>query len=318
MIFVDITVTGVALPSIGADLGVTTQALSWVTNAYLVALAALMALGGRTGDIIGKRSAFLAGVAVFAGASIVCASAPTMELLLTGRILQGLGAALMQPASASLVIENFAPGERGKAMGIYIGIPMTFFAIGPVLGGLVTEFAGWRWVFYVNLPIAIAAIALAIYARPANIKSADRAIDPISVLLLLFGVPLSVIALQEGGKVDAAGTLNILEPRYFSALAAGLICCTLFVRRQFRIAKPLIRLALFRDRALLADALLIGIMQFAMAGIIVEGSIYAQEVLHFSPTRAGASLMPMLVPVIFLAQVAGRRYDRLGVRPLFQ
>ena len=128
MIFVDITVTGVALPSIGADLGVTTQALSWVTNAYLVALAALMALGGRTGDIIGKRSAFLAGVAVFAGASIVCASAPTMELLLTGRILQGLGAALMQPASASLVIENFAPGERGKAMGIYIGIPMTFFA----------------------------------------------------------------------------------------------------------------------------------------------------------------------------------------------
>ena len=316
MIFVDITVTGVALPSIGADLGVTTQALSWVTNAYLVALAALMALGGRTGDIIGKRSAFLAGVAVFAGASIVCASAPTMELLLTGRILQGLGAALMQPASASLVIENFAPGERGKAMGIYIGIPMTFFAIGPVLGGLVTEFAGWRWVFYVNLPIAIAAIALAIYARPANIKSADRAIDPISVLLLLFGVPLSVIALQEGGKVDAAGTLNILEPRYVSALAAGLICCTLFVRRQFRIAKPLIRLALFRDRALLADALLIGIMQFAMAGIIVEGSIYAQEVLHFSPTRAGASLMPMLVPVIFLAQVAGRRYDRLGVRPL--
>jgi MFS family permease len=222
----------------------------------------------------------------------------------------------MQPASASLVIENFAPGERGKAMGIYIGIPMTFFAIGPVLGGLVTEFAGWRWVFYVNLPIAVAAIALAIYARPANIKSTDRTIDPISVLLLLFGVPLSVIALQEGGKVDAAGTLNILEPRYFSALAAGLICCTLFVRRQFRIAKPLIRLALFRDRALLADALLIGIMQFAMAGIIVEGSIYAQEVLHFSPTRAGASLMPMLVPVIFLAQVAGRRYDRLGVRPL--
>ena len=316
MIFLDITVTGVAGPARGEGFGVGLDGPSRLANAYLVALAALMAIGGRLGDIIGKRTAFLAGVALFAGASALCGLANSFELLLVGRVLQGVGAALMQPASASLVIESFAPGERGKAMGIYMGISMSFFALGPLIGGLVTEHWGWRWVFYMNLPIAAIAIALATIARPLNLKSTSRSIDIPSVLLLVVGLPLSVLALQDGSKPADDGQLRILSPWYFGSLSVGLALCTAFVFRQLRIARPLLELSLFRDRALLANALLIAIMQFAMAGIVVEGSIYAQEVLGFSPSRAGASLMPMLVPVILLAQVAGRRYDRLGVRPL--
>ncbi len=316
MIFVDITVTAVAGPAISNDFHIDANGANWIANAYLIALAALMAIGGRVGDMMGKRSAFTTGVILFAVGSALCAIADNFQFLLVGRVLQGVGAALMQPASASIVIDSFAPGERGKAMGIYIGIPMTFFALGPVIGGLVTEHLGWRYVFSINLPIALAALLLTLYARPANQKNADRSFDILSALLLVVGLPLFIVALQDGSHPDADGAQRIFSLPYIIALLGGVALCGVFVRRQFRLARPLIALSLFHDRALLADALLIGIMQFAMAGIIVEGSIYAQDVLHFTPSQAGASLMPMLVPVIFLAQVAGRQYDRRGVRPL--
>lgn len=316
MIFVDVTVSGVAGPTIAGELGSDANGVAWIANAYMVALAALMAIGGRFGDILGKRRAFEAGVVGFAAASAICGLAGSMEMLLLGRALQGASAALMQPASSALVIECFAPGERGKAMGVYIGIPMTFFALGPVLGGLVTEFAGWRWVFFVNLPIALTALALAFRAKPPNRPSADRAIDLPSVAMLVTGLPLLVVSLQEGARADGAGSIRLAEPRFLAALAGGVLLCLGFAWRQLRAARPLVRLGLFRDRALLANTLLIAVMQFAMAGLVVEGSVYAQEVLRYDATKAGASLMPMLVPVIFLAQVAGRRYDRVGVRPL--
>jgi EmrB/QacA subfamily drug resistance transporter len=325
MIFVDITVTGVAGPAIGRDFASGPDGVSWIANAYILALAALMAIGGRLGDIVGRRNAFVAGVAVFAAASAVCGMAGDLSWLLVGRVLQGVGAALMQPASSSIVIDSFDPGERGKAMGVYIGIPMTFFALGPVLGGLMTEHVGWRSVFFVNLPIAAAAIALALYARSANLRAADRSFDLLSAVLLVLGLPGIVFALQDGAKAPEPGAvsalgdsapLRILTAPILATFAAGLVLCTLFVVRQFRAERPLLRLSLFQDRALLADATLIAIMQFAMAGIIVEGSIYAQEVLGYAPARAGASLMPMLVPVIFLARRAGGLYDRHGVRPL--
>ncbi len=316
MIFVDVTVSGVAGPTIAGEFGSGTDGVAWIANAYLVALAALMAIGGRLGDILGKRRAFEAGIVGFAAASAICGLAGSMEMLLLGRALQGVGAALMQPASSALVIECFAPGERGKAMGVYIGIPMTFFALGPVLGGLVTEHLGWRWVFFVNLPVAAMSLLLAFRAKPPNRPSPDRAIDLPSVAMLVTGLPLLVVSLQEGAHSDGAGSIRLLEPRSLAALAGGIALCILFAWRQLRAARPLVRLGLFRDRALLANTLLIAIMQFAMAGLVVEGSVYAQEVLLYDATKAGASLMPMLVPVIFLAQVAGRRYDRLGVRPL--
>ncbi len=316
MIFVDMTVTAVAGPAIGEALGLDTNGVSWIATSYMVTLAALMAIGGRVGDLIGKRNAFLGGVTLFAAASAICGAAPDSSTLFIGRVLQGIAACLMQPASAALVIENFAAGERGKAMGIYIGIPMSFFALGPLLGGLLAEYAGWRWVFYVNLPIALAAVALAFRARIANLRSTDRSFDALSAVLLAVGLPLAVFALQEGASPSADGGLRLLEPPFIALLGGGVMLTALFAYRQLSIPRPLVRLDLFSDRRLRANVLLVGIMQFAMASLIVQGAIYAKDVLGYTPKEAGASLMPMLVPVIFLASVAGRRYDRFGVRPL--
>ena len=316
MIFVDITVTAIAGPAIGATLGLDANGVSWIATSYMVTLAALMAIGGRVGDILGKRNAFLAGVTVFAAASALCGMAGDARVLYAGRVLQGIAACLMQPASAALVIENFAPGERGKAMGVYIGIPMSFFALGPLLGGLIAKHAGWPWVFYVNLPIALAALAIALAARTANRRSGDRSFDLLSAALIATGLPLAIYALQEGATLTGDGALRLFEPLFLAALGAGVMLVSLFCVRQLSVARPLVHLALFADPRLRANVLLVAIMQFAMASLIVQGSIYAKDVLGFDTDRAGASLMPMLVPVIFLASVAGRRYDRVGVRPL--
>ena len=316
MIFVDITVTAIAGPEIGRSLGLGPSGVAWITNAYLVTLAALMAIGGRLGDIVGKRNAFLCGIFVFAGASLVCGTAGDAATLIAGRILQGIGACLMQPAASALIIETFPAGERGRAMGISIGISMSFFALGPVLGGVLTEHVGWHWVFIVNLPIAVAAIALSLAARAPNRVSSDRSFDFVSAALIVVGLPLAVYALEAGAPSGGDATFRLFEPAFLAMLAAGSLFSALFAYRQFVVPRPLVHLRLFTDARLRGNVLLIGIMQFAMASLVVQGSIYATNVLSYPADRAGASLMPLLVPVILLARRAGRLYDALGVRPL--
>jgi MFS family permease len=168
MIFVDMTVVGVALPRIGSAVGMSDTEQTWIVTSYLLTLASLMAIGGRIGDLVGKVPAFVAGVVGFALASVVCANAHDGTQMIVGRVLQGLSACLMQPASSALVIGAFAPGERGKAMAVYVGIPLMFMALGPALGGVVVQRMGWPWVFWLNLPIAGAALVLTLIARPRD------------------------------------------------------------------------------------------------------------------------------------------------------
>lgn len=316
MIFVDITVTAIAGPDIGEALGLGPSGVSWITSAYLVTLAALMAIGGRLGDILGKRNAFLAGIVTFAAASALCGAAPDAATLLGGRVLQGLGACLMQPAASALIIETFPAGQRGRAMGISIGISMSFFALGPVIGGLLTEYAGWRWVFLVNLPIALSAVTLALLSRAPNRVAGERSFDFLSAALIVTGLPLAVYALEAGASIGDDHTPRLLEPAFLVMLGLGSLLTALFAYRQLVIPRPLVHLKLFADARLRGNVLLIGIMQFAMASLVVQGSIYAKQVLHYPSDRAGASLMPLLIPVILLARRAGKLYDRHGVRPL--
>lgn len=314
MIFVDMTVVGVALPRIGASLGMGDAGQNWIITAYLLTLASFMALGGRIGDLAGKVPAFLAGVVLFAVASAICAASRDGTGLIAGRVMQGLAACLMQPASGALVIGAFAPGERGKAMAVYVGIPLVFMAIGPALGGVVVQHWGWPWVFWMNLPIAAAAVALTLAARPRDARSADRHIDWLGGVLLVLGLPAFVFGIQQLGPERDAGAASGTSALTLGALLGGAAVLAVFIRRQWKHPRPLLRLRLFADRALAADAITIACMQFAMTGLVIAGSLYAQDVLGFTPTQAGLSLLPMLAPVILVVHVAGRWYDRAGVR----
>lgn len=322
MIFVDMTVVGVALPSIGGSLGMGASGQAWIVSSYLLALASLVALGGRMGDLLGKVPVFIVGVAGFAAASVVCGMATDGTMMIAGRVAQGLFACLMQPASSALVVGSFAPGERGKAMAAYVGIPMLFLALGPALGGWLVEHAGWRWVFLLNLPVAAMAIALTMVARPTDVRASDRRVDWQGGALLLVGLVLLVFGMQELGAAVAseAGTGQGESPALLGrgaaavSIAVGLALLALFVRMEWNAARPLLRLRLFADHALAGNALVIACMQFSMTGLVIQGALYAQEVLGLQPFQAGASIMPMLVPVLLMVHVAGRWYDRAGVR----
>lgn len=323
MIFIDITVVGVALPQIRNDLGMSEASLQWVVSVYTLVMACLVALGGRAADRFGRVPVFLSGVAAFALASIACGMATSAESLIVARGVQGATAALMQPASAALVIGAFAPGSRGKAMAVYVGIPMLFMVVGPLVGGAITETASWRWCFWVNVPVALVAMALTALARPIDRRRDVGPIDPLAAVLLLLGLPVLILAIQQGNEwgwttpwlAEAAGHFAPLGAvSGLPLLVVGASLMALFVRSQWRSARPLLALSLFRDRGLLANGLTIFLMQFSMSGLLIQGSVYAQEVLGYDAMQAGASMLPLLVPVLLVVHVAGRVYDRVGVR----
>ncbi len=311
MIFMDSTVVGVALPSIGESLDLGEQELAWVVNAYLLALAALIAVGGRIGDAIGKPLAFGIGVGVFALSSLACGLAVDGTTLIAARIGQAFGAVLMQPASSAIAMSTAVPGTEGRTMGIYVGVSMLGLLIGPLLGGVLTEHFGWPAIFYVNLPIAAAALGLVAWVRPPRFQDSTRRIPWGEALLLVVSLPLLIWGTQSFGGVVRTGWS---WPAF--AAPVGLIGIAWFVRRQFRTDHPLIGVELLRDRGFLVDATLLGLMNFALTGAIINLSVLLQTSFGLEPLSAGVATLPLIVPVIFMLQAAGRLFDRIGVRPL--
>ncbi len=308
MVFLDATIVGVSLPTIQHELGLGVAGGAWVINAYLVALAGAMAIGGRFGDVIGRVRAFQAGVAIFALASLGCALAPSGELLVAARVLQGLGACLMQPASSAMVAGAFPEGKRGKAMAVYVGVPLLFMMLGPVLGGAITQWAGWRWIFGVNLPVAIAALTLVAIVRPTEPRAERRPIHWPSAVVLLVGLPSLVFGLQEQARPTDG-----IEPWIgLLALIVGAALVALFTSVQLRLASPLLDLRLFRDRTLLGQVIVLGLAQVATIGQTMFGPAYLQGALGFTPLQSGLAGLPLALPALLLVHVAGRVYDRRG------
>jgi len=308
MIFLDITVVGVALPRMRGDLGLSESQAVWAMNAYTLSIASLIALGGRLADRLGRVRCFVAGVTLFAVASAACGMATGPVAFLAGRVAQGLAAALMQPSSSSIVVDSFAPGERGKAMGVYIGIPMLFLALGPLVGGVLTEWVSWRANFLVNLPVAATAIVLVAKLRPHERRVAGDRIDLGGAIWLVAALGLLVYGLQEVGRVGWR------DPLAIGCIGFGGVALVTFIRNELRCERPLLRLSLFRDRGLLAAAAVLLCLQFAMSGQVLFGALYLQGALGLEPARAGAALLPMLAPVVVVVHVAGRMYDRVGAR----
>jgi EmrB/QacA subfamily drug resistance transporter len=312
MDMIDQTVVSVALPTMQRDLGLSSSGVQWVVNAYLLLLAVLVALGGRIADLIGAERTFRAGTSLFVLASALCGIAQNETMIIAARGLQGVGAAMMVPSTGAVIINTFDPRERGKAMGIYSGVSMVFLALGPLLGGLLTESVSWRAVFYINLPIGLAIVTASKFTltRTPRPRCSRNVIDWTGLPLLIGAFGTLVLGLMQGQS------WGWTSPVIVALLAAAAVLMPTFLWWERRAAAPLVDLRLFQLKNFAADGGVLAAVQFALTGASVFGAIWSQHVLGFSPIHAGLAMLPLTVPLLFVAPVAGRLYDRFGPRPL--
>ncbi|HEX2391616.1 MAG TPA: MFS transporter, partial [Solirubrobacterales bacterium] len=309
MIMLDNTVVNVALPSIQKDLGASISGLEWTVNGYTLSFAVLLATGGRLGDIFGRRRMFLAGVVIFATSSATAGLAPDETALVVSRIVQGVGAALMMPGTLSIITDAFPAHERGKAMGTWAGVSALALAIGPVLGGFLTEHVSWRAIFYLNIPVAIGAVAATLFAvRESRDRTVGTEVDYPGVAVLTLGLTALVLALVEGNSWGWGSTEVI------GLLIAAAVALPAFVWVENRVKAPMVRFDLLRDRNFLGAVVVALIITFAMMGVFFFLALYMQDILGYTPLEAGVRFLPSTLMIVAVAPVSGRLADRFGPR----
>jgi EmrB/QacA subfamily drug resistance transporter len=309
-ILLDTTIVNVAIPSMITDLHASLDQAVWVVNSYLLVFAALLIVASRLGDIVGPRRMFVVGLALFALASALCGAAQTPGQLVGARLLQGIGAAALAP-QGMVVIQAIFPRERmGAAFGVFSAMVGLAAVSGPTLGGVLTTYLSWRWVFYVNLPIAAAGIALS-YVYVPDIRTGRRhRLDPVGVLLAAVGLAAVVYGLIEGQRYAwGVVTHGITIPEI---IGAGLVILTGFVLWERRHGEPLVPLRLFRDRTFAVMVVLNVAVQFALLSMLLVNSINLQSVLGMSAVHAGLTGLPLTVALTALSPFAGRLTDRFG------
>ncbi len=309
MIMLDNTVVNVALPSIQQDLGASISGLEWTINGYTLSFAVLLATGGRLGDIFGRRLMFLVGVVIFALSSATAGLAPDQTALVVSRVVQGVGAALMMPGTLSIITDAFPAHERGKAMGTWAGVSALALAVGPVLGGFLTEHVSWRAIFYINIPVAVGAVFATLFAvRESRDTSVGRDVDYAGVAVLTAGLTALVLALVEGNAWGWG------SPQVIALLVGAAVALPAFVLVENRVKAPMVQFDLLSDRNFLASVMVALIITFAMMGVFFFLALYMQDILHYSPLEAGVRFLPSTLMIVGVAPVAGRLSDRFGPR----
>jgi EmrB/QacA subfamily drug resistance transporter len=310
MIMLDNTVVNVALPSIQKDLDANLSQLEWVVAGYALTFAALMLVGGKVADAYGRRLIFVVGIVVFTLASLACGMATSGEMLVGARIVQGAGAALMNPATLSIIAATFPPAKRGTAIGIWAGVSALALAIGPLTGGILTDHLSWHWIFFVNVPVGIAAIV-------ASFLFVDESKDTTHVRLDIPGLLASGIGLfaLTYGLIEA-NTYGWSSARIVGAfaIAAGALVAFVLLERHQRA--PMLPLDLFRNRTYTGANVVVLLVALAMFGVFFFVSLYMQTILGFTAVQTGAAFLPMTILIILLAPIAGRATDRFGSRAL--
>ncbi|HWW67062.1 MAG TPA: MFS transporter [Solirubrobacterales bacterium] len=310
MIMLDNTVVNVALPSIQRDLHTSVSELEWTLNGYTLTFAVLLATGGRLGDIFGRRLFFMVGVAIFAVTSATAGLATDPQMLIVSRAVQGVGAALMMPATLSIVTQVFPAHERGKAIGTWAGVSALALTIGPVVGGLLTEHVSWRAIFYINLPVAVLALLASFFVvHESRDETIERRVDYLGVVTLTTGLTAIVLALIEGNGWGWASAGII------ALLAGGVAMLALFVAVEQRVRAPMVEFALFKTRNFIGSTLVAFIVTFAMMGSFFFMAIYMQDVLGYTPLQAGIRFLPTTVLIVAIAPLSGRLSDRVGTMP---
>lgn len=309
-VLMDTTIVNVALPSLITSLHAPLAQAIWVVNAYLLVFAALLILAGRLGDILGPRRMFVAGLALFALASAACGAAQSPAELIAARAVQGVGAAALTP-QALVLIQAIFPRERmGTAMGVSFSMIGLAAVSGPTLGGLLTTYLSWRWVFYVNLPIAAAGIILAFAVVPEVRTSRRQRLDVTGVVAASAGLAALSYGLIEGQSYSwgtVAGFVTIPE-----IIAAGVIALAVFAVWEGRQREPLMPLRLFRSGTFAIMVVLSTAVQFALQSMLLVNSVNLQSVLGFTAIRAGLTGLPLTIVMTALAPFAGRLTDRVG------
>jgi EmrB/QacA subfamily drug resistance transporter len=307
---VDTTIVSIALPSIRRELGFSGADAQWILNGYALAFGGLLLLLGRAGDLYGRRRLFVAGLAIFAAASLVGGLSWEPWALVIARFVQGVGAAALVPASLSLLTANFAEGEeRNRAIGVYGAMAALGFVVGMVGGGVITEFLGWRWVLFVNVPVALAALLPAPAALPeSRNERAPRSLDLVGALTVTVGLASLIYAVSEVPDSGWRSTATL----GFGAL--GVVLLTLFAVVERRSAAPLVPLEVLGERAMVIPNAAIFLQSMVGVAWLYVLTLHFQEVLGHGPLAAGLLFIPMTLVSVVVAPVAGRLATRLGVR----
>jgi EmrB/QacA subfamily drug resistance transporter len=309
MIMLDNTVVNVALPAIKADLGMSTSELEWTVAAYALTFASLLLTGGKLGDLLGRRLIFMIGLTVFTLSSLACGLSSSAPQLISARAVQGVGAALMMPATLSIISHTFDARERGMAIGIWAGVSALALAIGPLLGGIITEHISWNWIFYVNVPIGVLAVLAAIFVVPeSKDTSLEQRLDLPGLLTSGIGLLALVYALIEGHQYGWTSA------RILGLFAVAVVAFGAFVLLEMHQRLPLLDLSLFRNGTFAGANIVAILVTLAMFGIFVFFPIYMQTIRGWSPIQAGAALLPWTVMVVIFAPIAGKLSDRVGSR----
>ncbi len=312
MVVLDFSIVNIALPSMQKDLGLSTQNLQWIISAYSLTVGGFLLLGGRMGDLYGRRKLFMAGLFLFSLASLAGGLALSGVWLIISRGVQGLGAALIAPTTLSLITTTFAEGpERNKAFGM-IGTMASFgFAAGAILGGILTAGPGWRWVMFVNVPIGFLALALTpLLIREWRVKSEHRQIDVLGAVLVTAGLVVLVYTLAEGNTLGWTSytTLGLL------GIALVLLAAFLFV--ELRSQEPLVRLSIFKQRTITGANLISFLAPGAFGSLIFVLTLYMQKVLGYSAIETGLAFLPLAFVILIFSNVASRLVANIGVKPM--
>ena len=309
LVQLDVTIVNVALARIGRGLGASTSGLQWVVDGYALVLATLMLTAGEVADRSGRRRVFVAGLAIFAAGSAVCALAPSIAVLVAGRVVQGLGAAAMLPTSLAIVQHAFPePGERARAIGAWAAVSALALVTGPVIGGALAGGPGWRAVFWLTVPLALTAATLALRTVPESRGVAGRRIDVAGQALGSLTLAAIVFACIEGGRLGWG------SPVVAAALVAAPVALLAFVAVERRAADPMLDVSNFRRPAFSAPNAAAGLMNFGILGVPFSLSLFFQDVEGKSPAATGVRLLPVLAPLALLATLGGRATGRIGPR----